>query len=108
MFETLGCRATAFLMLLTMTVPGGLYCGPTLGAYDAAKLPIRIEPPPTSASVGTVSVTELRHKPKKGALRVMAEGSKLFNAGSHEQAAAQFKKPIAADPEFGLAHDADC
>lgn len=86
-------------------VPGGPYCGPTLGAYDAAKLPIHIEPPPTSAPAGTVSVTKLRHKPKKGALRAIAEGSKLFDAGFHEQAATQFKKAIAADPEFGLAHD---
>ena len=52
-----------------------------------------------------VSVTELRHRPKKAAERAIAHGTKLFDAGSHEQAAAEFEKAIAADPEYGVAHD---
>ena len=86
-------------------VEDGNACRGSLPFEQAARQPIQIEPPPARTTLGNVSVTELRHKPKKQALRAIAQGSKFFDAGSHEQAAAQFEKAIAADPEYALAHD---
>ena len=85
--------------------PEAAACSSTVDAHAAAKLPIHIEPPRARATPSHVTMTDLRHKPKKGVLRAIAQGTKLFDAGSHGQAAVEFEKAVAADPEYALAHD---
>ena len=80
-------------------------CRASLSFDEATKQPIYIATPPEKALPGKVTVTQLRHKPQKQALRAIVEGSKLFDAGSHQQAAGEFEKAIVADPAYSLAHD---
>jgi Flp pilus assembly protein TadD len=58
------------------------------------------EPRPRQALPGTVSVAQLRHKSNKNAQKHTASGIEFSATGDRMRAVAEFRKAIAADPEF--------
>ena len=52
----------------------------------------------------SVTVSRLRHKAPKEALKAFARAEKLSRAGDHGMAANELEKAIARDPEFSEAH----
>ena len=57
------------------------------------------------AAEDPVSVTQLRQRPLKNAQKSVARGLKFSAAGDHRQAAEEFQKAVAADPQFAIAFD---
>lgn len=53
---------------------------------------------------GTVSLARLRHKPPSKAVDAFLRGTKMANAGAWVKSAEEFKKALAADPDFSEAH----
>jgi len=75
------------------------------GTEDTAK-PGLISPQALKRQVGgTVSVAQLRHKPKKNAQKSVTRAAKLSEAGDHRRAAEEFERAVTADPEFANAYD---
>jgi tetratricopeptide (TPR) repeat protein len=54
---------------------------------------------------GAVSAAQLRYKPKKNAQKSVAKGVKFAQEGLHQEAAEEFEKAIADDPQFSAAYD---
>jgi Flp pilus assembly protein TadD len=57
------------------------------------------------SAAGTVSVAQLRYKPKKNAQKSVTRGAKLSEAGDHRRAAEEFERAVTNDPEFANAYD---
>ena len=54
---------------------------------------------------GSVSITQLRHKPPRNAQRDFGRGAKFSETGNHQRAAAEFERAIADDPDFAIAYE---
>lgn len=67
-------------------------------------LPVPAPAPAEPPSGETVSLVRLRHKPPAKARDAFARGIRFDQAGAIENAAAEFEKAIALDPEFSEAH----
>jgi len=69
------------------------------------QLEVRLpETPRNRPSGGTVTVTQLRHRPDKRAYRDALKAERLSKGGDHAQAAAALEGAVALDPEYAEAH----
>jgi tetratricopeptide (TPR) repeat protein len=109
-------RKICFLGTLMVSMCGAQQDAPNpgkVGAFDAPDWPslrgtedlIVLSPPPVNRPpAGSVSVTQLRHKPPKNAQKSVVRGARFSQAGDHRRAAEEFERAVTADPEFANAH----
>ena len=83
--------------IVSQLVNVGPGCPPVLIRLSQARLGAR----PTGQ---TVSVMRLRHKVPKQAMKAAEKAQKLSSRGDHEGALEQWRKAVAADPEFSQAY----
>jgi tetratricopeptide (TPR) repeat protein len=75
--------------------------------YQPSNPPLRVQLPEESGAErpgGSVSVSQLRHRPDPRAWRAAAKAQKLSDSGDHRGAAAQLEKAVAIDPQYAEAY----
>jgi tetratricopeptide (TPR) repeat protein len=100
-----------YLLLLSASVYGPCFAQDVPQEFTAVSRPPFVSPDDLARlsddrgtfhaeSNGTISIVRLSHKPSPKARTAFSRGMKLARAGERQEAAAEFERAVAVDPDF--------